>query len=332
MNDSRPAPVPVLEGVFDCPGVSVGHATHPGRTGCSVVVLPRACPYAVHVGGGATSLRQVAGLVPGHSVTVADAFVVAGGSAYGLDASGGVLAGLEAEGRGTAVGRMRVPAVPAAAIFDLYVGDPMARPDAAMGASALAAATVGGSGEGRVGAGTMATVGKILGVDRASWGGIGQASVHLDGGVVVSALAVVNAFGGVVDPRTGAFVAGPRDGLGGIADTEEAILAGALSRFASPPSNTTIGIVVTNGTMDTLRCTRSAWLAAQAMPACLRPAWSAVDGDVVFLAATGEVAAEPHAVGIAGREALVRAIVRAVTLANVPGDDGPAAGPAEGGR
>lgn len=289
------------------------------------MVLPRAVPYAVHVGGGASSLRQVAAQVPGHSVTVADAFLVTGGSAFGLDASGGVLAGLEAQGRGTAVGRMRVPAVPAAAIFDLYVGDPKARPDGAMGSAALAAARPGTVAEGRVGAASAATVGKILGLDRASWGGLAVATVRLDGGLVVSALAVVNAFGNVVDPRTGAFVAGPRDGLGGFADTEEAILAGALSRFASAPSNTTVGIVVTNGILDRSRCLRATWLAAQAMPLCLRPAWSALDGDTLFLAATGEVPAEPHAVGIAGREALARAIVRAVTLANPPGSDWPRA-------
>ncbi len=333
MNDTTPARVPVDEGSFDCPGVAVGHAAHAtGSTGCTVVFLPRACPYAVHVGGGASSLRQVAGLVPGHSVSVADAFLVAGGSAYGLDASGGVLAGLEAMGRGTAVGRMRVPAVPAAALFDLVVGDPMVRPDAAMGAAALAAARVGDVTEGRVGAASSATVGKILGVDRASWGGLAVASVRLDGGLVVSALAVVNAFGGIIDPRTGRFVAGPHDGLGGFADTEEAILAGALSRFVSSPSNTTIGVVVTNGALDRERCTRAAWLAAQAMPICLRPAWSAMDGDTLFLAATGEVPAEPHAVGIAGREALTRAIVRAAMLANPTGQEGPGAPRSEVGR
>jgi L-aminopeptidase/D-esterase-like protein len=324
MMESRPTIFPVDEGVFDCPEVVVGHACNPARsTGCTVVVMPRASPYAVHVGGGASSLRQVAGLVPGHSVAVADAFLVAGGSAFGLDASGGVLAGLEAAGRGTAVGRMRVPAVPAVAIFDLYIGDPKARPDVGMGAQALANALPGPVAEGRVGAGSAATVGKILGIDRASWGGVGVATVRLADGLVVSALAVVNAFGSVVDPRTGAFVAGPRDGLGGLVDTEEAILAGALSRFVSSPSNTTIGIVVTNGTLDRDRCSRAAWLAAQAMPMCLRPAWTAVDGDTVFLAATGRVAAEPHAVGIAGREALARAIVRAVVMANPPGCEGP---------
>ncbi len=326
MNDTRPTPVPVLEGVFDCPGVAVGHAGSKSRsTGCTVVVMPRACPYAVHVGGGASSLRQVAGMVPGHSVQVADAFLVTGGSAYGLDASGGVLAGLEAQGRGTPVGRMRVPAVPAAALFDLFVGDPTARPDAAMGAAALADARVGNPAEGRVGAASAATVGKILGVERAGWGGVGVASVHLDDGLIVSALAVVNAFGNVLDPESGDFVAGPRDDSGAIVDTEAMILAGALSRFASSPSNTTIGVVVTNASLDRERCVRASWMAAQALPMCLRPSWSAVDGDTVFVAATGEVAAEPHAVGIAGRTALARAIVRAVTIANPRGAPGPGA-------
>lgn len=329
MNGTRPEPVPVIEGEFRCPGVAVGSVSHPsGSTGCTVVVMPHASPYAAHVGGGATSLRQVAGLVPGHSVAVADAFLLAGGSAYGLDASGGVLAGLEARGRGTAVGRMRVPAVPAAALFDLGVGDPTVRPDAALGRAALESAREGAVDEGRAGAATAATVGKLLGVDRASHGGQAVATVELGGGLVVSALAAVNAFGSVLDPRTGLFVAGPRQDDGALLDTEATILGGALSRFAGPSSNTTLAVVCTNGKLSRDACLRAAWLASQALPLCVRPSWTALDGDVVFLAATGAVAAEPHAVGIAAREALVRAIVRAVRLANAGADAAPARGDA----
>ncbi|MBP7127367.1 P1 family peptidase, partial [Myxococcota bacterium] len=178
----------LLPGWFDAGGARIGAATHAGgRTGCTVVLLPGASPYAVHLGGGASSLRQVAAQVPGHSVQSADAFLLTGGSAYGLDAAGGVLRALEAMGRGTPVGRMRVPAVPAAALYDLALTG-ADRPDGLLGEQAVRMAEAGGRVEGRVGAGAGATVGKALGIDRACPGGQAVATAVLREGVRVSAV------------------------------------------------------------------------------------------------------------------------------------------------
>lgn len=317
--EADPTMAVLQEGRFACPGARVGHAGDAtAGTGCSLVLMDRPARYAVHVGGGASSLRQVAAVFAGHSVTMADAFLVAGGSAYGLDAAGGVLRALEALGRGTPVGRMVVPAVPAAAVFDLFVGT--TRPDAATGAAAVADARPDDAREGRVGAGSGCTVGKLLGLDRAMWGGVGVATLRWPDGLVVAALAVVNAFGNVRDPARGAFVAGARDGAGGFVDAEDALQAGWMGLASGTAGqNTTIGVVATNGRLDGVGCHRAAALAAIALPDCIRPCWTGVDGDVVFLGATGDMAADPHQVGVGARRALERAIVRAVTAANAGG-------------
>ncbi len=324
--EADPTDMVIQEGSFHCPGVRVGHAGDADLgSGCSVVVLDHASRYAVHVGGGAASLRQVAAVFAGHSVTMADAFLVSGGSAYGLDATGGVLRALEAAGRGTPVGRMVVPAVPSAAVFDLFVGS--TRPGPEMGAAAVVDARFADGREGRIGAGSGCTVGKLLGLDRAMWGGVGVATAVWPDGLTVSALAVVNAFGNVRDPDSGDFVAGARDGAGGFVDAERALIGGWMGLASGTAGqNTTIGVVVTNGTLDGVGCTRAATLAATALPDCIRPCWTGVDGDVVFLAATGRQVADAHQVGIGACRALQRAIVRAVTVANVdgplPGDAG----------
>jgi len=315
-----PVPIPGVVGMdlvvgrFEAGGARVGAAIHPdGRTGCTVVLLPQASPYAVHLGGGASSLRQVAAQVPGHSVQSADAFLLTGGSAYGLDAAGGVLRALEAMGRGTPVGRMRVPAVPAAALYDLAVTGTN-RPDAALGEQAVRMAEAGGPIEGRVGAGAGATVGKALGIDRASPGGQAVVTAVLPEGTRVSALAVVNAFGSVRDPETGRFEAGPRAPDGRILDTEDLILQGAPPEMTGP-GHTTLAAIVTDARLGREECLRAAWLASQALPFCIRPTWTAWDGDVVFLASCGEMSCSLHRVGLAARAALQEAILRAVRLA-----------------
>lgn len=298
-------------------GVRVGHATHPDSpTGCTVFVFPRASAYGISVTGGAASTRQVSALMRGHSVSTADAFLFVGGSAYGLDAAGGVMRRLEALGRGTHVGGMFVPSVPTAALFDLPLNPGGARPEAPLGAGAFDAAVEAGVAEGRIGAGAGATVGKVLGPPGAMRGGFGAATVRLPGGLVVAAGVAVNAFGNVVDPATGRFVAGALDGQGDIADAERIVLAGALrERFVEAASNTTLGLVVTNGRLGPRACGRAAVLASQAFPLCIRPCQTAVDGDLVAVVSAGDVPTEPHQIGLAGREALARAIVRAVTVA-----------------
>lgn len=306
---------PLPPGCTGIPGVRVGHAEdRSALTGCTVVLLPGPSPYSAHATGGGVSTRQVSALVPHHAVSWADAVVVCGGSAYGLDAAGGVLTWLEERGRGMPVGTMRVPSVPAAAVFDLFVGDGHVRPDGRMGRAACEAAREDGILEGRVGAGTGATVGKTLGLARACWGGVGLAGVEAPGGVTVTAVAVVNAFGNVHDPDTGRCVAGARNDDGTFADAEALVLAGVLGERIRALANTTVGLVATDATLSPEECGRAAMMSARAIPRCVRPSETVVDGDIVFFVSCGERGrADPHAMGVAGRIALSRAIVRAVT-------------------
>lgn len=310
---------PLPPGKTGIAGVQVGHASDQrALTGCSVVLCPRPCPYAVHASGGGVSTRQVSALIPHHAVRVADAVLICGGSAYGLDATGGVLTWLEEQGRGFTVGTMRVPSVPSAAVFDLFVGEGRTRPDWRMGRAACEDAREENIPEGRVGAGIGATVGKVLGLARACWGGIGLAGGEVAGGYTVTAVAVVNAFGNVHDPDTGRCVAGARNDDGTFADAEALVLAGALGeRIRSwPPTsaNTTIGVVVTDAALSPEECGRAAVMSAQAIARCVRPSQTLVDGDIVFFVSCGErEGADAHAMGIAGRIALSRAILRGVT-------------------
>lgn len=283
------------------------------------MVFEDSSPYGVHVGGGAAALRQVGAINPGQVVVSADALVFTGGSSYGLDATGGVLAYLQEMGRGTLVGRMRVPAVPSAALFDLFVGDGNVRPNAEMGRQAVAVAVENSVVEGRFGAGAGATVGKLFGISRASWGGIGVATVDLGGGLFVSALAAVNSFGNVMDPETLEFIAGARELDGGFIDIEDAVMAGLPRSSAENGGNTTLSLVVTNGRLDSKQAGRAAGLSAQAVPMCVRPSWTDFDGDVTFVVATGQVPAEPHQIGLAGRAALERALVRGPRTSNAGG-------------
>jgi len=297
-------------------GVRIGHAGDPvGLTGCTVVLLPPGSKGGVEVRGGAPGTRETDLLRPANLVEEVHAFLITGGSAFGLDSAGGALRWLEERGRGVALGTMRVPAVPTVTVFDLTFGIPGVRPDASTGYAACEAAVAHPVAEGRVGAGAGTAVGKVLGPGRAMWGGVGAATVEFQSGLKVAALAVVNAFGNIHDPETGQCVAGARDMSGGFVDAEHLVLLGILGQRLRGDA-TTVGVVVTNGDLSPTECRRAAVIASQAFPACIRPCWTAVDGDSVLLASVGEEEAEAHQVGVAGRSALVRAILRAVAIAN----------------
>ena len=200
---SDPAPLP---------GVLIGHDTDGRRpTGVTVVLLPEGTTAGVDVRGAAPGTRETDLLDPVNTVQEVHAIALCGGSAFGLDAAGGVMRWLEGQGRGIEVGPVRVPLVPAAVIFDLGVGDPMIRPDAEQRRPRLRGGRSRSptAAEGNVGAGAGASVGKLLGPDRAMRGGVGIATLHAQG-VTMSAVVVVNAVGDVVDPSTGAVLAGAR--------------------------------------------------------------------------------------------------------------------------
>ena len=318
----------------DVPGVLVGHATdEEGRTGCTAVLFEVPAVAGVDVRGSSPGTRETDLLSPTGRVGETHGILLTGGSAFGLAAADGVVRFLEERGAGYDVRVARVPLVPAAVLFDLAVGDPKARPDRAMGYEAAAAARSGAFVEGSVGAGTGATVGKVLGPERAMKGGVGSASVRLSGGLVVGALAAVNAFGDVRDPLTGEIVAGPRLADGTLADSVEHLEEAArFMRWGA--ENTTLAVVATNARLAKPQVTKIAQMAHDGLARTVSPVHTSVDGDLVFAASVGGAAdgtagvppgvpAAPDVVGAWGARVVERAVLNAVRSARgIPGFPG----------
>ena len=290
-------------------GITVGHATHlTARTGCTVILCPAGATAGVDVRGAAPGTRETEALRPGRLVQKVHAVLLTGGSAFGLDAAGGVVQYLEEQNVGFPAGPVRVPIVPAAVIFDLAVGDPHVRPDREMGYQACLNATDDPVVMGTVGAGTGATVGKAPGVS-SSPGGVGSACKYLDSGLIVAAIVVVNALGNVVDPRTGEIVAGRKEN-GSFVDITERLLDADLVQG----TNTTIGVVATNATLTPAEVHRVAEIAHDGMARAIRPAHTMFDGDTLFSIATGtHTGSSVNTVGILAAEVVAEAIVNAVT-------------------
>ena len=309
------------DNLCDVPGVLVGHATdREGLTGCTAVLFdrPGGAVVGVDVRGSSPGTRETDRLGPIGAVRPTHGLLLTGGSAFGLAAADGVVRFLEERNVGLDVGVARIPLVSAAVLFDLVVGDPAARPDAAMGHEAAASAKSGPFEQGSVGAGTGASVGKVLGMGRAMKGGVGSASVRLEGGLVVAALVAVNAFGDVRDPDTNETLAGPRLDDGTLGDTVELLPeAAARMRWGE---NTTLGIVATNARLTKPQVVKVAQMAHDGLARAVHPVHTTVDGDVVFAAATGEVEAATDVVGVWGARVSQRAVVRAVQ--NADGADG----------
>jgi len=299
------------------PGFRVGHAgDRAGCTGCTVILCPDGATAGVDIRGSASGTRELDALSPMHLVPGVHAVLLAGGSAFGLDAAGGVMRFLEERGVGFDVGVTRVPIVPAAILFDLRLGSARARPDAAMAYAACQAAVERDIPEGSVGAGTGASVGKLFGLAQAMKSGVGVARRRLGDDVRLGALAVVNAFGDVCHPDSGSLLAGARvapDRME-LIDTAEAMRQGAL-----PPGfrgeNTTLAVVATNARLTKLQATKLAQVAQHGLIRAIRPVHTTLDGDLVIALASGEVAGDQNALGIAAADALAEAIVRAVTQA-----------------
>ena len=290
-------------------GITVGHATNStARTGCTVVLCPAGATAGVDVRGAAPGTRETEALRPGRLVQKAHAVLLTGGSAFGLDAAGGVVQYLEEQNVGFPAGPVRVPIVPAAVIFDLGVGDAKVRPDKDMGYQACLNATDKPVVMGAIGAGTGATVGKVPGVT-SSPGGVGSACMRLDSGLIVAAIVVVNALGNVVHPRTGEILAGGKEN-GDFVDITERLLNADLVQG----TNTTIGVVATNATLSPAEVHRVAEMAHDGMARAIRPAHTMFDGDTLFALATGShTGSGVNAVGILAAEVVAKAIVNAVT-------------------
>lgn len=281
-----------LDAITDVAGLKVGHFTHPQRpTGCSVVLCEGGATCGVDVRGGAPGTRETDLLRPDNLVDQVHAVLLTGGSAFGLDAAGGVMRWLEDHGHGYPVGPVRVPIVPAAVLFDLWVGDARLRPDAQAGFAACQAATAGMPAQGNVGAGAGATVGKLWGLARAMKGGIGTASASA-GGFTVGALVAVNAIGDVIDPATGEPVAGARTGDGRhLLRSASALLRGEPPEASRPGVATTIGVIATDATLTKAQATKLATMAHDGLARTIQPAHTMTDGDTLFALATGAVAA-----------------------------------------
>lgn len=306
----------------DVPGLEVGHHTNlEAGTGCTVILARGGAIGGVDVRGAAPGTRETDLLRADTTVEFIYGITLAGGSAYGLAAATGVMRYLESQGVGHRVGDFTVPIVPAAIIFDLGIGESTVRPTDADGYTAAYSASSGIVEQGSVGGGTGATVGKALGRDSSMKGGVGSYSMNLGGGVVLAALAVVNAIGSVHDPDDGRILAGalrdgqPLSGVGIYSDPE----FGRFGRSGQPEplSNTTIAVIATNLKLTKAQANRLATIAHDGLALSIRPTHTLHDGDTVFALATGEVDADdeyPRACVLAPT-VMARAIVNGILTA-----------------
>ena len=311
-------------------GVSVGHYTDERRpTGCTVVLCPQGAVAGVDVRGAAPGTRDTDALSPSNTVAEVHGLLLTGGSAYGLDAVGGVMRWLEERGHGFQVGTSLVPIVPAAVIFDLWVDDfsdsnaanprgARIRPDMQAGYSACEAASTGPVEQGNVGAGAGATLGKLNGPDCAMKGGIGSASLSVQG-VTVAALVVCNALGDVVDPLTGQLLAGARVSAQSrdLLDIRQAQLEGRKMTKPAVGSNTTIGVVATDAILTKPQAHRLAQVAHDGLARSIRPVHTPMDGDTLFALGTGTSgqAADMMLLSTLAAEVTAMAVVNAVRAA-----------------
>lgn len=320
MTRASTAPGAGAGSLHDVGGLRVGHHTDPRRpTGCTVVLCEAGAVCGVDVRGGAPGTRETDLLRPENTVDRVHAVLLTGGSAFGLDAAGGVMRWLDEHGHGLSVGPARVPIVPAAVLFDLWVGDATIRPDSAAGYAACVAASAVAPGrapeEGSVGAGAGAVVGKMLGLARAMKGGVGNAALRA-GGVTVAALVAVNAVGDVV-AEDGSVLAGARSADGRTpTGAKAALLAGERPIRPTPGSATTIGVVATDAVLGKAQAAKLASLAHHGLSRAIDPV-TAHDGDTLFALATGRsgVPGDLTVLGVLAAEAVALAIRRAVRAA-----------------
>lgn len=316
----------------DIDGIKVGHAQDvDALTGCTVILIEKGGVGGVDQRGGAPGTRETDLLRPMHMVEKVHGILLTGGSAFGLDAATGVMKYLEEHGVGFNSGVVRVPIVPAAVLFDLGIGKPSIRPDAAMGYLACQNATSGVFALGNVGAGTGATVGKILGMKQAMKSGIGSASMDIGGGLIVSALVAVNAFGDVVDPQNrqilagtrpmqaGPFTIGGKDQFANTLEIMKSFTGRTIMNFAAAASNTVIGVIATNADLNKEEANKLAQMAHNGLALAIRPAHTMFDGDTLFSIATGKHKADINIVGGFAAEVMASAVVNAVRFSRAAG-------------
>jgi L-aminopeptidase/D-esterase-like protein len=312
-------------------GLRIGHAQDlEALTGCTVILCEQGAVGGVDQRGGAPGTRQTDALYPMHLVEKVHAIVLSGGSAFGLDAASGVVSYLEERNVGFDVRVARVPIVPSAILFDLGIGRADVRPDAAMGYQACLNASPAMPAEGNVGAGTGATVGKILGISQAVKSGIGCVRLELGSGIIVAAIVAVNAFGDIINPDRGKIIAGAR----AVQKTRrrsspEACFADTLAVMKeqltsvnlgfSRGEDTVIGVVATNAQLNKEQANKVAQMAHDGLARTVRPAHTMVDGDTIFSLALGGHAVDVNIIGAYAAEAFSQAVLRAVIKAQPAG-------------
>jgi L-aminopeptidase/D-esterase-like protein len=313
--------------ITDVPGIEVGQAQDgEALTGCTVILCRKGAVGGVDVRGGAPGTRETDLLNPINLVEKVHAIVLAGGSAFGLDAATGVMRYLEEHKIGFNTGAAKVPIVPSAILYDLNIGRADVRPDSAMGYHAATSASSDAPAEGNVGVGTGASVGKMFGISLSMKAGVGTASMDIGSGVVVGALVAVNAWGDVVDPQTYEILAGLRSGkVGPLRVGKKDYFANTLAMMKSPigrgmlslasRANTVIGVVATNAKLTKSQATKVAQMAQDGVARVIRPAHTMLDGDVIFTLSTGTKKADVSSVGAFAAEVMIEAIIRAVKMA-----------------
>ena len=313
-----------MKGLTDIAGIRVGHVSdYDALTGCTVILSDGGAVGGVDIRGAATGTGEIDVLRPEHVTDRVHAVVLAGGSAFGLEAASGVRRFLEHRGVGFQTGAAVVPIVPCAILYDLAIGKANVRPTREMGEAAAAAATSEAVKSGAVGAGTGATVGKIFGMPQAMKSGVGSATVSLTDSVHVAALVAVNCFGDVRDPESGQFIAGARRARNSmeLANTEAAMKSGAHRDWGG--QNTTLAVIATNAKLSKVGATRLAQMANLGMARTIYPVNTSFDGDLCIALSLGNETAESNTLGVAAAEAVAKAIVLAVksapSLGGIPG-------------
>lgn len=310
----------MFNAITDVPGFRVGHAHDlQAPTGCTVILCPAGTLGGVDIRGSGAGTRQIDSLHSFHAVDEVHAVLLAGGSAYGLDASGGVMKYLEERNMGYQTSAGKVPIVPTAIIYDLGLGSGQRRPDKEMGYQACLASDSGKVAEGSVGVGAGASVGKLLGIRMATKGGVGTASLSLSGGVIMGALVVVNAFGDVLDPERGKIIAGARDPKNPqcFVNSSKLIREGLkLPRRETAFQNTSLGVVATNVKLTKRQAIKVAQMAQSGFVRTISPIHSTVDGDLIFALSCGEMIADVNTVGLMAEEVIAQAVLRAIKEAD----------------
>lgn len=310
--------------ITDIPGIKVGHYTNrEAITGCTVILCENGATAGIDVRGSAPGTRETDLLRPINLVEEVQAILFSGGSAFGLDAAGGVMRYLEERGFGYQTLVARVPIVPAAIIFDLNVGSSKVRPGPDEGYEACLAASDGRVAEGCVGAGTGATVSKSMGIEGAIKGGLGTASQQINDGVIVAALVVVNAVGDIIDPKSGRSLTCPRinNKKGNLSTIE--LMKQCPDENKPLPINTTLGVVATNASLNKEQVNKMAQMAQDGIARAINPSHTMHDGDAIFAFSSGKKTCDNISIlGSLAAEVIATAIVRAVmqadTVAGIP--------------